>query len=898
MDAIDPSEFELKTLKERGFVRKKCKVCGTYFWTKDPKRETCGEAPCDPYTFMGGKKFNRSMNVRETRQYFLKFFADRGHTVIAPRPVVARWRDDLYLTSASIVLFQPYVTTGLIPPPANPLVVSQPCIRFVDVDRVGLTAGRHLTIFEMGGAHAFNRQGDWKYWKDETVAYGLDFLESLGVSEDEITLKEDFWEGGGNAGPAFEVIYGGLELETLVFMKFVESNGKYVEMPMKIVDTGYGIERFSWVSQGTPTAFEAIFPNLIRVFADKAGLTLPPSETLTRMTQASIYGLGDPSVADSLMAKAMGLSSEEYARQIKPYQYLGGLLDHTKTIAFLLSDGVIPSNAGEGYLARLILRRALRLKMLLSMEVPLEELVALQIKEWSPDFPNLVKEQDRVLELVSMEEQKYDDALKKGLGVLERKIASIGTVNEDTLMKLYDSYGVPIELITKALSEKGVQVSVPADFYSRLAAIHASAPKGRLGEKTKRTVPHEDAFAGMAETRPLYYERDDPEFSCRVERYERFPDGEFIVLDQTAFYPEGGGQPSDTGELVWDGGKARVIRVYKTSSGTIVHEVTVSGIPPAPGASAKGLVDWERRKQLMRGHTGTHLLLAAARRVLGDHVWQMGAQKGEEINRLDLLHYKPISREQINEIERLANGWIMDNIVVEKLELERDIAETAYGYQIYQGGVVPGKRLRIVRIDDVDAEACGGTHVKRTGDIGLLKVRSVNRIQESVFRFEFSVGFAALKYVQDNEEALSRAAQMVEGNTESLFEKLGKLTEELHNDREQIKSLKSSLAREYASGAEEISVRGFKAKLIRLKDDLEPRDVAVEATSASEVAIVLSSDRRKVALAARLGGPASVDFALGPLRKAGGRGGGSAKLLEFVFEKPVDDELLRSIVES
>ena len=150
MDSIDPSEFELRTLKERGFVRKKCRVCGTYFWTKDPKRETCGEAPCDPYTFIGGGKFNRSMGVAETRQYFLRFFEKRGHTVIAPRPVVARWRDDLYLTSASIVLFQPYVTTGLIPPPANPLVVSQPCIRFVDIDRVGLTAGRHLTTFELG----------------------------------------------------------------------------------------------------------------------------------------------------------------------------------------------------------------------------------------------------------------------------------------------------------------------------------------------------------------------------------------------------------------------------------------------------------------------------------------------------------------------------------------------------------------------------------------------------------------------------------------------------------------------------------------------------------------------------------------------------------------------------
>jgi len=898
MDSIDPSEFELRTLKERGFVRKKCRVCGTYFWTKDPKRETCGEAPCDPYTFIGGGKFNRSMGVAETRQYFLRFFEKRGHTVIAPRPVVARWRDDLYLTSASIVLFQPYVTTGLIPPPANPLVVSQPCIRFVDIDRVGLTAGRHLTTFEMGGAHAFNSREDWKYWKDETVAFGLDFLESLGVREDDITLKEDFWEGGGNAGPAFEVIYGGLELETLVFMKFVESGGKYVEMPMKVVDTGYGIERFSWVSQGTPTAFEAIFPSLVGIFADEAGLSLPPREKLIKMTQASIYALSDPSVADSLMAKAMNMSNEEYLKEIKPYQYLGGLLDHTKTIAFLLADGVIPSNAGEGYLARLILRRALRLKLLLSMEAPLSDLVELQIKEWSRDFPKLSKEEDRVLEVVDIEEQKYNDALKKGLAVLERKIGSVATVDEDTLIKLYDSYGVPVELIIKALSDKGVHVNVPADFYSRLATIHASAPKGKLDEKGKKEVPHEDAFAGASETRPLYYESDEPEFEGKVVKYAKFPDGEFLVLDQTGFYPEGGGQPSDTGVLMWDTGRAEVHKVYKSTTGTIIHEVTVRGSPPAPGTSVKGFVDWERRKQIMRGHTGTHLLLAAARRVLGDHVWQMGAQKGDKINRLDLLHYKPLTQEQISEIERLANQFIMSDIPVEVFELERDLAEATYGYQIYQGGVVPGKRLRVVRIDDIDAEACGGTHVKRTGEIGLLKVRSVSRIQESVFRFEFSVGSAALSYVQSNEEALLRVAQMIEANRENLFEKLGKLREDLYRSRKQVEHLTDSLVREYLSEAPEFSVRGFRVKLIRLRDDLEPREVAIRASDQSDIVVVISHDGKKIALAAKLGSAATLDFAVDRLRKAGGRGGGSAKLLEYIFQSPINDELLRSLFTS
>ena len=202
-----PEAYSLEFFKERGYVRKRCRACGEYFWTLDPDRETCGDSPCEPYRFVGKTLTKKKMSLREVREAFLKFFEKRGHKIISPYPVVARWRSDMFLTDASIVDFQPFVTSGIAPPPANPLVISQPCIRLVDIDKVGLTFGRHLTIFEMGGAHAFNYPDKEVYWKEETVRYYHEFAQEIfGIPEEELIYKEGVWSGGGNAGPCFESI--------------------------------------------------------------------------------------------------------------------------------------------------------------------------------------------------------------------------------------------------------------------------------------------------------------------------------------------------------------------------------------------------------------------------------------------------------------------------------------------------------------------------------------------------------------------------------------------------------------------------------------------------------------------------------------------------------------------
>src|ERR671924_37963 len=291
MPEIGPEEFAIPFFSEQGFTRRKCVSCGSDFWSQKPDQQTCGEAPCQPYTFIGNPPTTRQYTVPEMRIQFMDYFANKGHSRIPPYPIVARWRDDVYLVGASIYDFQPYVTEGSMPPPANPLVISQPCIRFTDVELVGPTGGRHMTIFEMGGAHAFNYPNRELYWKDQCVRYHHDLLTGvLGVPSESVTYKEHFWSGGGNAGPDLETIVAGLEIATLVFMQYSVQGDQLVQLPIRTVDTGYGIERWSWLSQGSPSGFHAIHGPVLEQVLDLAKVSVDQSiiEAFTRAS--SVHG--------------------------------------------------------------------------------------------------------------------------------------------------------------------------------------------------------------------------------------------------------------------------------------------------------------------------------------------------------------------------------------------------------------------------------------------------------------------------------------------------------------------------------------------------------------------------------------------------------------------------------
>ena len=287
----DEGDFNLQFFKDESFERRKCIKCGSYYWSQDRERKTCGDPPCDVYSFIGNAAGIKPMNVNMVRESFLGFFS-YTHKIIKPYPIVPRWREDVLLVNASIYDFQPHVTSGLVKPPGNPLVMSQPCIRMDDVDSVGFT-GRHLTSFEMLCHDSFNYPGNHVYWKNETVSYCYNFFtRAIGIDGKQISFKEKPWSGGGNAGAALEVFVKGLELATLVFMdlksdpegQFEIDGEKYSKMPLEVVDTGYGLERIAWVTMGSSTVYDAVFPEVIKFVKEHSGVKFANAEDMAKVT--------------------------------------------------------------------------------------------------------------------------------------------------------------------------------------------------------------------------------------------------------------------------------------------------------------------------------------------------------------------------------------------------------------------------------------------------------------------------------------------------------------------------------------------------------------------------------------------------------------------------------------
>ncbi len=459
MDQFPAEEYRLSFFKESGYVRKQCPKCGGYFWTQSPDQETCGEATsegCAHYTFINDPPTRRRHSLRETREAFLSFFEKHGHTRIKPYPVVARWRDDIYLTHASIIDFQPYVTEGIVPPPANPLVISQPCIRLVDIANTGPTFGRHFTIFEMGGAHAFNYPDKEVYWKDQTVKYHHAWVtEDLGVKSEEIVYKEGVWSGGGNAGPCVESIIRGLEVATLVFMQYKVVNNALVKLPIRTVDPGYGIDRYAWLSQGAPSGFHAVYGNLLEKIFKMAGITRIDNKLLSKIAQVSglvsLDKLASRLETRKREAELVGISVEELDRFLVPIENAFSVADHTKCLSFILSEGVVPSNIQEGYLARLVFRRIYRLLRMLGIPDKLYDIMDMQVDLWSKDFPQLKESRSEIVEMLKVEEEKFEETIKRGEGMVKRisgelKQKGKNLIPLETLTELYDSHGLPPEL--------------------------------------------------------------------------------------------------------------------------------------------------------------------------------------------------------------------------------------------------------------------------------------------------------------------------------------------------------------------------------------------------------------------------------------------------------------------
>jgi len=834
-------ETNIPFWEESGHSCRVCSVTGLRFWSRDENRTTSGDTVEDSYTFIGNpiiKGFpTRGKELKDAmRETFLDYFEQRGHARIDPYPVLARWRDDIHLTIASIADFQPHVTSGLVPPPANPLGISQPCIRLTDVAAVG-RSGRHLTTFEMMAHHAFNRpdDGDVIYWIDQCVRYCDDMLvNTFGIEPADITYIENPWSGGGNAGPALEVIVGGLELATLVFMNLeehedgdVEIKGlRYREMPLQIIDTGYGLERFCWAAAGTPTIYEAIYPESVGwlkqivgfdSMVEGLGLGVDTDDLLAELSQlAGILNIDVGTDVDSLyqrLVERLGdggvkISVSDLKRLTEPLSSIYAIPDHMHAICNMLGDGLVPSNAKAGYLVRMMARRVCRMKGDLGIDVSLRDLAAHHI-DTHLDMDGFVQSRDGILIILDLEEARYHEMLRKGEAAVRTALRELPrdahNAPDEVLFRLAEERGLNPDMVVSIATKLGWKnLSVRVGFAADMAARNAERTKVAAKGKEKGQIFQSDS----PPTRQDYYsDTSQTEFSAVVLDCKPLNQVQInslnlssevvempthsVVLDSTLFYPEGGGQLGDQGSL----GTATVVDT-RIENGVIYHLTNRS----VEEGEITGKIDWQRRRQLMDHHTAVHIVGGSARAILGPHIWQAGSNKGGRYARIDLTHYSRLSRDDLDKIEDHANDIIAKNPLVEKLVLDRAEADVQFGFELYQGGPPKHSQIRIIKIGDHDVQACGGTHHDNTGEVAELRIIRSSQVQDGVERLQIVAGETAREHARIQERLLNESSEVLGVSPEDLPGAVSRFFDEWKSQQKKIESLEAEIVRLRTSG--------------------------------------------------------------------------------------------------
>lgn len=793
--------YKLKVLEDHGFSRRQCRHCKRMFWSK-ADRDQCGDSSCVGYQFIGKTPVKKKLDYIQTWKAIEKYFTKNGHGYVKPYPTVARWRDDLYFTIASINDFQPYVVNGELEPPHNPLIVPQPCVRFVDISNVGVT-GRHFTNFVMIGQHAFNtKKSGLFYWKEEAMQHDLNYLKALGIPEEEIVFQEDVWAGGGNFGPCIEYFVGGLELGNCVFMQYEVTPGGHKELPTKVIDMGAGLERLTWITSGDLTSYEPVFGPVMQYMKKSSGVSVPKS--LFEKYAHISGGLDEDEVPDlekekERVAALLGISKKELFETLEPLQALYASADHLKTVLLTVTDGMLPSNSGGGYNLRLLLRRVFGFSERYDYELDYAKILELHADYLDYLFPHLKTGVATTAAVIDVEEKRYKATKQKARsiviniikkakgsssGVSNKERAFPGSIGVKDLVTLYKSDGIPPESLLEVANENGVEVEVPGNFYDLVregegkAFSESKAPSVKILFTDIATYP---------KTEVLYYENKE-KFTAKILGIVK---NKYVVLDRTGFYPEGGGQVSDTGTI-----NGMKVKYVSRQAGVCLHEVEK---PSAfkPGSKAEAVVDLERRKTIMRHHTGAHILNAACREVLGPHIWQGGSYKDEHKAHLDVTHYSKISDDELEQIERKANKFIMADLPIKTEILQRNAAESKYGFTLYQGGAVPGKKLRVVSIGDIDVEACGGTHgmLRSTGEIGCFKIVKREGVQDGIERITFKCGIPAINYIHEKEQLLREASAALSVQESELVKTTERFFREWKEQKKKIDSMGELLVR-------------------------------------------------------------------------------------------------------
>ncbi|WAC25970.1 alanine--tRNA ligase [Ancylobacter sp. SL191] len=759
--------------------------------------------------------------VNEIRSTFLDYFAKHGHQVVDSSPLVPRNDPTLMFTNAGMVQFK-NVFTGIEKRPYSRAATSQKCVRaggkHNDLDNVGYTA-RHHTFFEMLGNFSF---GD--YFKENAIelawnlitrefelpvdkllvtvyseddeAFGL-WRKIAGLPESKIIripTSDNFWQMGdtGPCGPCSEIFYdhgshipGGppgspdqdgdrfIEIWNLVFMQFEQlPGGERVSLPRPSIDTGMGLERVSAVLQGTHDNYEI---DLMRALTG----------AVEEMTDVPSNG---PQKASHRV-----------------------IADHLRAATFLVADGVLPSNEGRGYVLRRIMRRAMRHAQLLGARDPLmHRLVPVLVREMGRAYPEIVRAEALVSETLRLEETRFRKTLERGLSILESESEGLGSgakFSGDTAFKLYDTYGFPLDLTEDALRARGVSVDVES-FNAAMERQRAEARASWAGSGEAAT----DAIwfgvrDDVGSTEFLGYETETAEGAVtalvsdgrRVKALETGARG-LVVLNQTPFYAESGGQVGDTGRMTGDDGvTVRVIGTQKKLGDIFAHEVEVESGTLVVGAALALSVDAARRGAIRANHSATHLLHEALRRVLGDHVAQKGSLVAPDRLRFDFSHPKPLDEAELRAVEDIANAVVLRNEPVTTRLMAVDDAIASGARALF--GEKYGEEVRVVAMGTdpgngapYSIELCGGTHVRRTGDIGLVSVLGESAVGAGVRRIEAMTADGARHHLSGESRALHAAAAALKAPVGEVEARIAQLVEERRRLERELGEAKRKLA--------------------------------------------------------------------------------------------------------
>jgi alanyl-tRNA synthetase len=794
-----------------------------------------------------------------------------GHDAVDSYPVVCRWFPGLYFTIASIVAFQRSLNGKTVfELPANPLVIPQSCLRFNDIPNVGVT-GRHMTNFVMIGQHSiYDKSKKEGYWKDECI--GLDFrllTEVFRIKPEEINFMEDVWVGPNAFGYSLEYYVRGLELGNAVFTEFVGTPSSYKVMDEKIIDMGAGLERFAWITNGTPTCYDTVFAGVMRnllkqaIYDEKFWTNY--MKVAGRFNVEDFHNYGE---AKNKIARELGVDASSLLKKTAPVEALYAIADHAKTILFAVADGGLPSNVGGGYNLRVILRRALSFIEEFKFDTDFVDVCRMHAKDLNKFNPRLQESLEELEDIIKVEKERYKISRKRGEELVSSLVKRNVVIDEPKLMELYESHGVTPETVEKMVKSSGLSVDIPSDFYTRISEKHM---KEKTAEEAKLDL------SNLPDTRLLFYEKQDTkEFTAKVLR---IIDSRFVILDQTAFYGRAGGQQGDIGHI-------NNCRVYDTEKyGTIiVHLVEKPDF--SVNDTIHGKIDWPHRQQMMKHHTAVHVIHGSAHKLLGNHVWQAGAHKTAEKAHIDITHYKALTEKEVDEIESIANSIVRKKIKINKYVLSRQEAEKRFGFTIYQGGAIPHAKLRIIEIPNFDVEACSGTHCDNTGQMDPIVITSTERIQDGVVRINIVAADAAVKYMDERKSTLRDVENILDAKGEATIEAARNLFEKWKYTRKKSEVIDENQNRAVITSLKKRINNNVLVEKIGNYDMKNLQGVS-KILSAPERVIVLFGISDKIYIFGSAGAKTNLD--MGKIirevaEKLGGNGGGSKQMAQGVGE--------------